>query len=111
MRMGGIMAELVDDEFRDGDGKLLWNVHRIEGGCEGAHCVIHNPSDHHMREWKLVWRDDKRHFERICPHGVGHPDPDSVEFARDMGYDVSVHGCDGCCVPKQRRPIRDNPQA
>jgi hypothetical protein len=32
-------------------------------------------------------------MERICPHGVGHPDPDDV-FATD-----TVHGCDGCCTP------------
>jgi hypothetical protein len=31
-------------------------------------------------------------MERICDHGVGHPDPD--EFMAD----VWVHGCDGCCA-------------
>lgn len=30
-------------------------------------------------------------MERICPHGVGHPDPD------DTNPDT-VHGCDGCCA-------------
>ena len=34
---------------------------------------------------------DRRIMERICPHGVGHPDPDDV-----LNQD-RVHGCDGCC--------------
>lgn len=32
-------------------------------------------------------------MERICPHGVGHPDPDCMYAKRD-----TVHGCDGCCL-------------
>ncbi len=32
-------------------------------------------------------------MERICPHDVGHPDPDDMNvIAGD-----SSHGCDGCC--------------
>jgi hypothetical protein len=34
----------------------------------------------------------------MCPHGIGHPDPDSVAFFEkngDTGF--GVHGCDGCC--------------
>lgn len=42
-------------------------------------------------------------MERICPHGVGHPDPDHIAFVeRVAGKDVAsveaVHGCDGCCA-------------
>jgi len=62
------------------------------GKCKGEHCVIHNPSDHHMKDWPTNWRQDRNMMERICPHGVGHPDPD------DLNKDT-VHGCDGCCVP------------
>ena len=45
-------------------------------------------------------------MERICPHGVGHPDPDHLSFLeRLFGEETtrheSVHGCDGCCVPKE----------
>jgi hypothetical protein len=43
-------------------------------------------------------------MERICPHGVGHPDPDHLAFVEERyGTDEasveSVHGCDGCCRP------------
>ena len=68
--------------------------------CLGEHCVAHNPSDHSMRDFPLVYRSDKNLFERVCPHGVGHPDPDSVEFFELMGdTTMAVHGCDGCCAP------------
>lgn len=70
-------------------GQRLRNVH-LKGVCLGPHCCIHNPSPHHMVEWPQNWRPDRRIMERLCPHGVGHPDPD------DPTQDT-VHGCDGCC--------------
>lgn len=76
------------EKYTTGTGQNL-NVH--EGTqCEGENCVIHNPSDHVMRDFPTHWRPDRRIMERICPHGVGHPDPDEI---RGDG----VHGCDGCC--------------
>lgn len=67
--------------------------------CEGRACVIHNPSDHHMREWSLNWRGDKGVMERTCPtHGVGHPDPDDAAYLKTQGREVLlIHGCCGCC--------------
>lgn len=76
-------------------GQVLFNVHS-ESQCAGRACCIHNPSDHHMREWPQNFRSDRYMMERICSHGVGHPDPD------DTSGD-SVHGCDGCCARKERR--------
>lgn len=74
------------------DGVTLYDVHDgVE--CAGRPCVIHNQSQHHMLDWTLNWRSDRGIFERMCPHGIGHPDPDNQE-----GYN-SVHGCDGCCRP------------
>jgi hypothetical protein len=76
----------------------LTNVHKRKD-CAGRHCVIHNPSPHHMREWRLVWRADHfpSHMERQCPHGIGHPDPDDVAFWTSQGEPVGIHSCDGCC--------------
>lgn len=58
-----------------------------------------------MRTWPSVWRADRRLLERLCPHGVGHPDPDDRSADR-------VHGCDGCCqdgrpttVPGRSSPL------
>lgn len=79
-------------------GPFTLKVHRKED-CAGPHCVIHNPSDHHMREWVLNWRSDRGMMERICPHGVGHPDPDDLAHLRRIGADDGTHGCDGCCLP------------
>ena len=70
-----------------------------ESKCKGKFCCVHNPSDHHMKDWPQNYRDDTGVTERLCPHGVGHPDfdqpfkPDSWQW---------IHGCDGCCIPPQK---------
>jgi hypothetical protein len=74
---------------------LYWarfNTHSPDK-CKGEPCPVHNPSNHHMRKWKLNYRTDRGITERICQHGVGHPDPDD-KFAK--GVDA-IHGCCGCC--------------
>lgn len=82
---------------REGCDIELINVHPMDN-CAGSACVVHNPTDHHMRRFRLLWRGDRKIFERICPHGIGHPDPDQFDFWRkaDRLYE-GVHGCDGCC--------------
>ena len=104
--------------------------------CDGYPCVVHNPSDHHMKDWPIVYRIDRAVempeieidgtprdkfaravvrgpvfvlAERTCEHGVGHPDPDSIEFARrqagdDFANAESVHGCDLCCRSPHKAP-------
>lgn len=70
--------------------------------CAGRACVIHAPSDHHMREWRTNWRSDRQLMERMCPHGVGHPDPDDLAYQLSIGRKhAGVHGCDGCCAPPE----------
>lgn len=70
--------------------------------CKGTVCCFHSPSEHHMRDWKLNIRLDRSGLtERICPHGIGHPDPDSLAWLKLKGVDdEGVHGCDGCCVSR-----------
>ncbi len=72
--------------------------------CAGQICCIHNPSDHPLRDAALNWRDDRHLMERICSHGIGHPDPDDLAHKRRMmpsdvydNYAFGIHGCDGCC--------------
>jgi hypothetical protein len=60
-------------------------------------CPLHGRTQHHMRAWAQNWRDDRGVMERICPHGIGHPDPDDPAFQKNE-YE-GVHGCDGCCRP------------
>lgn len=67
--------------------------------CSGR-CVIHNPSDHHMVDWPRLWRLDRGLMERICPHGIGHPDPDHLWYLTEHNMaegGEGIHGCDGCC--------------
>ena len=74
---------------------VLRNVHQPDD-CIGEWCTIHNRSEHSMRSFPQNWRDERVLMERICPHGVGHPDPDDSKL---RGADIStVHGCDGCCA-------------
>lgn len=95
-----------------GTGQVIRNIHKPEQ-CAGRPCVIHNPSDHSMREFPTHFRDGGMfdikppHMERICEHGVGHPDPDDAAFMQSIGQDVSVHGCDGCCFPGGRHIIQE----
>lgn len=70
--------------------------------CAGPVCAVHRPTEHHMRRWPMVWRSERALLERLCPHGVGHPDPDHLAFIRQKYGELeahyeSVHGCDGCC--------------
>lgn len=73
--------------------------------CRGEVCCIHNRTQHHMREWPQNWRQDRQLMERICPHGVGHPDPDHLTYLeRTFGVErrnlEASHRCDGCCAPR-----------
>lgn len=59
-----------------------------------------------MREWPQLWRDDRLLMERICPCGIGHPDPDHIAFIRRVAGvqragAEGVHGCCGHCEPKE----------
>ncbi len=95
-----IGAPPAENDFRTGTGEVLHNVHAAPQ-CAGRPCVIHRPSAHGMRDFPTHWRSDRGIMERICPHGVGHPDPDDQAYLRRVQgdkYDGGVHGCDGCCI-------------
>lgn len=101
------MSGRVYDEDEDvevsytGTGQRL--AHHHQRLCEGQACAIHRPSNHHMTMWKLHFRSDRPPLmERICRHGVGHPDPDALAWLNTQPnfktHAWGVHGCDGCCV-------------
>jgi hypothetical protein len=75
---------------------VLTNVHEA-GTCLGEWCTIHNRSEHPLRSFPQHWRGDRQLMERICPHGVGHPDPDDCKLTGVAGSTDGIHGCDGCC--------------
>ena len=84
------------EEWVDPSGQTYY-VHPSKN-CEGERCLIHNPTDHIMRDWPIVLRETGL-IERTCSHGIGHPDPDSVDYLnRTIGKGWGVHGCDGCCA-------------
>ena len=71
----------------------------LEGECAGEYCVIHNPSDHKMREWKTCWRADRGIVERLCPEcGRFVMDPDCEAFLLATGQYLSeAHTLDCVC--------------
>ena len=91
------------EEYTTGTGQKLM-VHSRERCSKAFPCIIHNPSNHCMRDWKTHWRDDRRLMERICEHGIGHPDPDDLANKPANKREMhAVHGCDGCCIKKENR--------
>lgn len=85
----------MPETFITSFNQKLNNVHDY-GTCAGEFCVIHKWSNHAMVRFPQFWREDKKMMDRVCPHGVGHPDPD--EYRLDLG-NRGVHDCDGCCSP------------
>lgn len=82
-------------------GQVIF-AHRREDCAEDAFCAVHKPSQHCMSTFPQHWRTDRQLMERICPHGVGHPDPDHMAFYAQHHSPAQVaaestHGCDGCC--------------
>ena len=77
--------------------------------CAGRPCAVHNPSNHCMVTFRQHWRSDWGGImERICPHGVGHPDPDHLGYLATVMdaeslWAEGVHGCCGfgCCRDKE----------
>jgi hypothetical protein len=67
--------------------------------CEGYRCPWHNPSDHGMVGWpRDILTDRHDLLVRVCADGIGHPDPDSLEWLHRIGVaDDGDHACDGCC--------------
>lgn len=93
-------------------GQEIFNVHDENDECGELGCAVHNPTDHHMASWPQNFRDslvERLTFgmhpgliERVCEHGVGHPDPDHMRWyaahhTQEETWAEGIHGCDGCC--------------
>lgn len=90
----GVEFVSLDGEYR------LTNVHPETAECHQHGCVVHSPSTWALSEAPLNWRTDRGIFERICEHGVGHPDIDTVDWLMRHGRGAeAAHGCCGygCC--------------
>ena len=88
----------MSETYETGTGQVL-PVHS-SNECTGA-CSIHKPSDHALKKAPTHWRGDRGIMERICEHGVGHPDPDDLAYrvlegGEKLAY-AGIHGCCGCC--------------
>jgi hypothetical protein len=75
--------------------KVSFRSH-LEEDCTGEVCAFHKRTDHHMRKYKQFFRFGTGMMERVCSHGVGHPDPDDAKIV-DGTHD-GTHECDACCI-------------
>lgn len=79
-----------------------WAFHGPEV-CTGRPCPLHAPSRHPLRAAPIMMpvTPDDIVLERLCPHGIAHPDPDSVQLADILDPagegEHQIHPCDGCC--------------
>lgn len=95
-----LAAKVSMEAFEFANG---WFVVHPKEGCAGTNCCIHNPSMHAMIEEPMLYRTDRGLVERICSHGIGHPDPDSALWLKTITkQDQDIHGCDGCCSKLDR---------
>ena len=89
----GIQHNAQEGELID----QLSSTHVMTVTCALA-CVVHNPTDGVHRKLPLHWRDDRGIFERICKHGIGHPDPDQFPYWEATDQEGQrVHGCSVSC--------------
>lgn len=109
-RLNGNMNRfLVDGQVVNGEREFgpreLRHIHDVTACGNWArmgknHCVIHDPSDHGMREWPLIWNKDRSQMFRLCPHLLEHPDPDDVDYWVASGDQGAVdHECCRKCFP------------
>lgn len=92
----------------------VWLSHHSKQLCAGENCCLHNPSDHPMKDFSFNWRPDRELMERVCSHGIGHPDPDDLVYKLIYVYQDTkrieaewIHGCDGCCYGAYRKLDRE----
>ena len=88
------------EQVRVNETQVIW-AHDSSQCAQDSVCSIHNPSAAAEAIGVRHWRNDRKMMERICTHGIGHPDPDQVSYWKSVGLDtftLGVHGCDGCCL-------------
>lgn len=86
---GGGEPDVEPTTYDTANGTLT-GVHQASD-CQGKACCVHRPSAHPMRDWPQYWDASRRSMQRVCAHGVLHPDPD------EGGRRLKDHECDGCC--------------
>lgn len=102
------MSSMEEDGSWDLIGTIYQGAVKVHGvdQCTGTWCCIHNPSDHHMKTWPLVFTPTLLSAGyRVCEHRIIHPDPDSRAYLIRQHDPFALlmsilHECDGCCDPE-----------
>lgn len=91
-----------------------YNTHAADVCDQEFPCSIHRRSPHPMRAFPQTWCGQHHIMERLCPHGLAHPDPDDYlvrtkqvgttppdpdDYQAKTPVSDATHPCDGCCTP------------
>lgn len=103
-------VEVLDDGRVRVSNGVITSVHSARLCADRVYgCWMHDPRGHALDQAPVHWRDDRGIAERICDHGIGHPDPQDAAYNfHELGRDITGHGCDGCCRPFPKWARRDN---
>jgi hypothetical protein len=93
--MSEVEYDTPKDTYRLENSRVWMHYVHSQEICSGRPCTIHNRTDHNMRDFPQHWNSNTMIMERMCPHDVGHPDPD--EFKLIENEILRVHECDSCC--------------
>lgn len=76
------------------DGSVL----RVHAGdtCQGP-CPFHRPSVHALAAAPMAYLDSINAIFRICPHGIVHPDPDSMRYLVTRRHGYGIDRWHPCC--------------
>lgn len=105
-RDGGAWSERVlmgrhgtGETYTTDSGQLMLDVHANSPECQEHGCPIHNPSDRAVAIGTTHYNTERQRMDRVCEHGLAHPDPDSQDWReRHFGDRDDEHDCDGCCA-------------
>jgi len=87
--------------YTDIDGKSF--VLHAADSCIGT-CPFHKPTEHSMSDWPSTFNWDMMRLDRVCEHGLHHPDPDTPQELCSV-----EHECDGCCEVREAVECVPNP--
>lgn len=94
----GFFTDLADNP--EGPKVSRLNFVHSQMACAYRHCAIHGTASIHPLSMEpLIWDDDYQTVQRLCAHGIKHPDKDNVDYFEEIGGFPYVHNqCDGCCT-------------
>lgn len=94
---------MTNTELHELESGQLLQTHAITAECARRYCTFHNPSAHPLANAPRIWDPNYSIVLRVCPCGIGHPDPDDL---RTEHMTDCICGCDCCGFSQALDKIR-----